>query len=274
MGRFFLVGCPRSGTTLLQSMVAQHPRVFTIPETHYFHKIRGRLASRSVGPLVSPRAAARALDSLVEAVDSGLPRPQVPRWWLSRGRYCRAFFGVLDRAAAARGAEVWLEKSPIHLHYLEEIMRFAPVARFVHLLRDGRDVVASLVDLCERDGERWIPQLLPLYQGVPDRSTLIRAAADRWNSDIGLSLRHLGDPGHVIVSYEALIDNPPAVLGDLCSFMSLDYHEAMLRPWEAANEVVGWRRGMAHMERTFHPLQDRRGQRYLTQFSQAEQEAV
>ncbi len=273
MDRVFLVGCPRSGTTLLQTMLAQHPSVFTVPETHYFLKLRGRLAGRPVGPMVSPRSAARALDGLANAAALAT-RPSVPRWWPLVDRYGRAFVGVMDAGAQARASSLWIEKSPIHLHHMVEIARYVPEARFLHMLRDGRDVVASLVDLCEREPDRWVPQLISGNVDVPSRGMLIHAAAARWNGDLNLSLACRGRRGHHLLTYESLVEDSRATLAGVAAFLRIEYDAAMERHWESADEVVGPRREMQHMEKTFQPLEDRRLQRFTAVFSAEEQEWV
>lgn len=253
-------------------MIAQHPAVLTVPETHYFRKVRGRMAKRSAGPFVSPRAAARVLDNLAEVAK--VERPSLPRWWPLRGAYNKAFPRVMDRGAEAANAELWLEKSPVHLHYIEEIGRFVPDAIFLHLLRDGRDVVASLVDLCEREPDLWVPQLIPHVRRA-DRPELIAAAADRWNADISRSAVHRENADvHCLVTYEALVRAPAATLSQIATFLGLPYDSAMERHWESADDVVGHRRNQAHMEKTFKPLEDRRLVRFSQLFDDAEQRHV
>lgn len=271
MRRFFLVGCPRSGTTLLQSMIARHPAVFTFPETHYFRKIRGRFGERDLG-IVSPRAASRVLDGLVESIDGGA-RPSIPRWWLGTARYGQAFTETVDHAAASGGAMVWLEKSPIHLHHMSEIERVVPDVRFIHLVRDGRDVVASLFDVCERDAARWVPQLIPGTL-TPSRADLVDAATARWNGDIALTTARVNEPHHRVFRYESLIDNPRDVLTEICAFMGLNYDHAMERHWETADDVLGWRATLPHMEKTSQPLEDRRGKRFETIFTAGERSRI
>lgn len=261
-GRAFVVGCPRSGTTLLQSMLGQHPAVLTLPETHYAQKVRGRLDGGPLRALVSPRAARRALRSVQEAVgvDPAVVRPPDS---LRARAWERALVRTLDEAASQRGAAVWVEKSPVHLRWVEELAEVAEGCGFVHVLRDGRDVVASFYRLCLADPERWVPQLLGrgtagLVEDDRGRRRVLDAAVDRWNQDVARSARYVGHPRHHVVVYEELVDDPARVLGDLCAWLGLGYDDAMLRPWEAAPRVVGHRGSSPHMRRTFGPVVARR----------------
>jgi hypothetical protein len=271
MRRFFLVGCPRSGTTLLQSMTARHPAVFSFPESHYFHKVRGRFGVRPPGRAVSPRAAARTLDALAEALGRN-ERPPVPRWWPFIGLYGRAFVSLVDQATVAAGAMTWLEKSPVHLRYIDTIARVVEGSRFIHQLRDGRDVVASLLVACDRDPDRWIPQLVGRSRPTPE--DLLHAAIERWNDDLATSLAHVGHPDHLHVLYEELLDDSLDVLGRICSFMSIPLFEGMADHSGSVPSVVGWRQGMPHMEGLSRPLQDRRLKQFHSRFESAERELI
>jgi hypothetical protein len=265
-----MVGCPRSGTTLAQAMLAGHPKVFTFPETHFFQKIQGRL--RPEAPLVSPRAAARSLDHIRNTLGSPVAQRRPPRWWLGLGAYASAFQEVVDAAAGNQSCEVWLEKSPVHLHHLETITRYDKSAGIIHVMRDGRDVVASLVDLGLRDPEHWVSQLLGRGARNWARADLIRGAVARWNRDIGITISYRDrHPLQEWVIYEQLVESPATVLARACQLMGLEYHPDMERPWERADEVVGWRRSLPHMDRVFRPIERTPLQKFSSLFTDEEQ---
>ncbi len=124
----FLVGAPRSGTTWLQAMLGSHPSVATGPETHFF-KMMGKVADvfdekmfRHVGPreYFTADEFHHALADLFHVMISKIPAPSGPRLFL-------------------------LEKTPEHCFAAPLILRCFPNARFIHLLRDGRHVVHSLI---------------------------------------------------------------------------------------------------------------------------------
>lgn len=235
--RVFLVGCARSGTTLLQSLLAGHPQVASYPESHFFpstiHTSRWCRKLR----LASPSAAPRFRAFLREA---GLDRRgyTAPRGALLVPRYVRALLRTLDRASLETGRPVWLEKTPQHLHYVDEIERLVPGARFVHLVRNGADVVASLYEVTHAHPERW--------GGESDVDTCV----ERWLGDVAITRRHLGRPGHTVVRYESLVRDPASVLRGLCDFLGLAWDPAALeRRREAAGALVleweSWKAGAA-----------------------------
>jgi hypothetical protein len=237
-------------------MLGSHPSVYTLPETHYFRKLRGRLGRLGSLGLVSPRAARAAQVELIRATN-GVPK--VAAGWPFVGSYGRAFVSLLDAAAAGSGKSVWVEKSPLHLHYIDEITRFAPDAVFLHIVRDGRDVVTSLLALSQTDPTRWIPQLVPDLRprdvaSLPVTVNLVEAAVRRWNRDVAETRRRRNNPLHALIIYEDLIADPATALAAVCAAIGIPFHESMLSHWNVAGEVTGGRAGLAHMEAVFGAL--------------------
>jgi hypothetical protein len=119
----FVVGAPRSGTTLVRLILDSHPRISCGEETHFL---------RDLGSVVG-----RHWD-LVSTY--GLDR----QWWLKR---IAAFYGDFQAEVLARfGKARWAEKDPTYTLILDLIDELFPDAVYVHLLRDGHDVVASFRD--------------------------------------------------------------------------------------------------------------------------------
>lgn len=141
----FVVGCPRSGTTWLQLLLAQHPKLATVRETHavswylrgFFQRWQLERSLEEEGPGL------RALLS-----DEGLTA-------LSRS-FLGAVFGEI--AARTPGASVLMDKSPDHVFDAPEILRVYPRARFIHVVRDPRAVVASLRSAGNSWGSDWVPE--------------------------------------------------------------------------------------------------------------------
>jgi hypothetical protein len=141
--RLFLVGCPRSGTTLLQSLVAAHPQVASFPESHFFTRIiSSRPVLRHLG-LASLRARPQ-FTLLLDLLGRPELRTCLPRLAVSPRQYARAFTTVLDTVAREQHKQAWLEKTPRHLEYIDDISALVSNAKFIHLIRNGADVVASL----------------------------------------------------------------------------------------------------------------------------------
>ncbi len=221
MRRLFLVGCPRSGTTLLQSLLAAHSRVVSFPESHFYNTMTAsRFGLRQLG-LASPRIRAK-FSSFLELIGHPEMRRYLPFFAISRRQYSRAFIAVLDAVARQHNKQAWLEKTPRHLHYVDDISAFVPESQFIHLVRNGEDVVASLYEVVNAYPERW--------PSIPagDVAGCIDRCVDRWVQSIRLSQRHVGRSNHVVVRYERLVEAPDEVIKGLCEFIGIPFEARML----------------------------------------------
>jgi hypothetical protein len=146
-----LVGAPRSGTTWLQSMLGAHPAVATPQETDLF--------SRYVQPLADAWdwQLRGGPDAWRERRFKGLPGVLTAEQFrdLVRGVIDTALDGI---AKLAPDATVIVEKSPSHSTCANLLATYAPEARVVHLVRDGRDVAASLLAAGGGWGQGWAPR--------------------------------------------------------------------------------------------------------------------
>jgi hypothetical protein len=128
----FVVGVPRSGTTWVQRMLAMHPDAWGLLETYMFSRRIGLGALlRSV-----PRPATESLD---------LPPPGLGRIF-TRDELVAEVRAIAERwlSRGSDGSRFVVEKSPWHLSDLDLIAEVLPEARFVHVIRDGRDVAVSV----------------------------------------------------------------------------------------------------------------------------------
>ena len=224
MKRIFLVGSPRSGTTLLQSMLVASPSLLALPETHYFARAypRNRLKRRLSWPAL---LTSRLLPEIArEAGRADLGRRH--RFGPFSRAWSDAFVDLLDALAADRGCLGWLEKTPRHLHFIDEITRVVPDARFVHIQRAGAHVVSSLRAASRSHPTEWGGER-SLADGV-----------ERWNHDLLLSERYRDHPHHVHVRFEALVRRPGDVLEDLCRRLEVPFASSMLRPSSQYGAVV------------------------------------
>ena len=194
-------GCGRSGTTLLRMMLDSHRRLCCGPESSLFRR--------------------RAVDPDWLADRFGFPRDVVGALRDaagSRAAFIEAFAGLcMQRAGKAR----WAEKTPRNISRVGAVFRLFPAARFVHVLRDGRDVACSLRTHPRHrvvDGK-----LVPTGIRRP-----IAGCARRWVRDIEGSRRWWDDPRFHTVRYEDLVREPRPALERLMAFLGEEWDEAML----------------------------------------------
>jgi hypothetical protein len=230
--RLFVVGCPRSGTTLLQSFLAAHPAVLAFPETAVFARllfVPSRVATATTdvaARIAAAHARARALLDAMERPDLGpLLDPAV-----SIVEFGRSFVGVLDRLTLDQGKHSWAEKTPKHLAFVSEIRGLVPGARFLNILRDGRQNVASLYEAALKHPNVWWPA---------GSSGDLEQAIERWNSSVRHARALRGVPDVLLIRYERLVSDTEAVLREICTFAGLAFRSEMIeRRTEAARAVV------------------------------------
>jgi hypothetical protein len=194
-------GCGRSGTTLLRLMLDSHRRICCGPESSLFRR--------------------RAVDTRWLADRFGFAHAEVRALFeaaASRPDFIEAFAALCMRKA---GKARWAEKTPRNIGRVGEIFRCFPESRFVHVLRDGRDVACSLRTHPRHkvvDGEL-------VATGVRKP---IAGCARRWVRDIESSRRWWGDPRFLTVRYEDLVLDPRPALQRVMSLVGEDWDEAML----------------------------------------------
>ncbi len=118
----FLLGCQRSGTTMLRLVLDSHSRISCGPETRFLTDLRRIVDEKRDWPRLAR---------------FGFPRED----WLRRiGEF---FGGVHADYAAGRGKARWADKTPLYALSVDFVTEVFPDAQIVHVIRDGRDVVVS-----------------------------------------------------------------------------------------------------------------------------------
>jgi hypothetical protein len=226
---FFIVGAGRSGTTLLQALLADHPRLTVPPETHYLRRAMDWGADRQDGPtdfdafwadLVGwSRFHDLAIDP--DAVMAHLDGP-------GRRTFRDVFTAMLRAYADARDTPRVGEKTPSHYRHVARLLSWYPDARVLFVRRDPRAVVASQLSTPWVAEQRRPAKPLASFSRrlrlmhVAERASVWRAANGRF---LNASLH---DPRLRVVAYEALVTTPEETLRSVCDFLGEDYDAAML----------------------------------------------
>ena len=216
----FIVGLPRSGTTMLRLMLDSHPELAIPPETYFARAARDAWAgARRAGDdpaealIVAVTSHRRWAGMGVSAEDFAVRvREAAPD---SPGDALRCFFELY---AESEGKPRWGDKTPNYAKRIRMIHRMFAEARFVHLIRDGRAWARSVVGL-------WIG---------PDS---IEDCAREWVRVIDRARRQAGDVPHYLeLRYEDLVRDPEPSLRRVAEFLELPFDERMLRYHEEASE--------------------------------------
>jgi hypothetical protein len=191
----FVVGCPRSGTTLLQRILAVHPRLCSYNgETNLFSY--RELFRRNYFGFARVQLQSLHADSadIVDFFDRSV------------SLFKRQELGIDN-------ARIFVEKTPQHILKIKFLLRHFPNSRFIHILRDGRDAYVSSK---EHPGisQNISPVVFARYW---------KRCLDKWASvDDHKSLFQ--------VKYEDLAANPERSLAALLSSLGLEYHQNMFQP--------------------------------------------
>ncbi len=147
----FVLGCPRSGTTLLQLMLHAHPRIAIPPETRFV--LTTYQARNSVGDLRDEQNRRALAASIVRErhtlfYDLELDADEVFDEIVQGPPTVGSAIGIVFRAYARRfGKPRWGDKRPGYYQQIPGLLRMFPDAQIVHQIRDGRDCVASLLTM-------------------------------------------------------------------------------------------------------------------------------
>jgi hypothetical protein len=252
-----VVGAPRSGTTLLRLMLDAHPNLAIPPETGFlrlgttFKATKTGLREAFARAIVGYPADAPGWHDfgIAEASFRGALEELEP-FTVSEG------FRTFYRLYAARfGKPRWGDKTPLYCMEIETIRRMLPEARFIHLIRDGRDSALSLRRM-------WFS---------PGPGIEIQAAF--WRKCV-LRAREagLGHPDYLEVRYEDLVRRPRDTVERVCAFVELDYRDEMARPHTRSGDRLSEHKGrwrpdgkplvtaeqrLLQQRRTMEPLDER-----------------
>ena len=217
----FLVGCPRSGTTFLQSLLAAHSQIYSPPESKFFQYLVPEFEDqprRYQYGLISRRLSSRMKAFFADE----LHRPEL----LSRlsklpvrSLYTHQFMQVLHALKREAGKNILLEKTPEHINHIDDIEKYVRGAKFIHLVRQGTDVIASLYEVTRKHPEWWGGEW-PLDWCIY-----------RWNQAIEMTQKHLYKPNHIAIGYESLVENSHRSLQNICDFIGIKFEEQMVRDY-------------------------------------------
>jgi hypothetical protein len=230
----FIVGCPRSGTTLLRRMVDAHPLI-AIPrrETHWIPRaFRARVGMTPNGLVTHSLSSWLATDERFPSM--GITVGELDAIISDHGPLTYATFvsRVFDLYATKEGKRLAGDKTPGYARELSLLHDLWPDARFVHLIRDGRDVLLSLRD--------WPKSTRVVGRFLPWSEDAVMSAALFWEWHVKLA-RHTGfrlEPGlYNEVRYEALVSQPAEKCAALCEFLGVPFSERMLLAGEQRRKV-------------------------------------
>lgn len=257
MNPIFIIGTERSGTNLLRLILNAHSHI-AVPHPPHIMKLFSPIV-RSYGDLGQDRNFRKLVNDVCRMVELhpypwevALDRDQI--FLSARDRsLIGVYFALYDRYLASTGKERWACKSTFMIEHVADILRYYPDARFIHMVRDGRDVAVSAKS-----------SIFNHYH--------VFYSAQRWKREqrLGLSWQSRLLPEQILqLKYEELIKDPVGIAGRLCAFLNEPFEETMVeyhRSSEAAKSgslSISW-------ENTSRPVISNNAEKFRTHLSEQE----
>jgi hypothetical protein len=226
VGLALIGGCGSSGTTLLIHLLSRHPQVASAPELNFFNHPESLDLARfaaSLDALLGRRRLTPGYKQVASFLGPrealGLDRARLAAW-TEQARDAAELHRLLARHLCERvGATHFVEKTPTNVYAFAALASQNPGARLVHLIRDGRDVAASLLR----------------------RGRSVYGAGSRWLYDTLAGLRGRGQPSYLEIRYEDLVTDPPATLARVYAHLGLSRPETLEQPETPGTYREDWR---------------------------------
>jgi hypothetical protein len=221
----FIVGSARSGTTLLRRIVDAHPQIAILREQHWLPKWFERRQGVTPEGFATPELVSELI-KYEKFARLNISREQLEGLLISDEpvKYSDFVTGVFDLYGQAQGKPLVGDKTPAYVERMPTLHVLWPEAKFVHLIRDGRDVCLSILDWKKRDRT---PGRYATWEDDP-----VSTIALWWKRRVRLG-REAGaslDPGlYHEVRYEALVARSAEECKALCGFLGVLFDDAMLR---------------------------------------------
>jgi hypothetical protein len=206
----FIVGCPRSGTSLLRDLLRSHPRLAFPEESHFIPTLY-----RAYG---DPRDERAAVELAARILATGWVKawglPLQPPAFAGERSFARVVARMYEAWAEKQGKPRWGDKTPRYVVDIPVLLKLFPAAKILHIYRDGRDVALS-----------W------LRYGVGPRNLF--TAALMWSDTVSAGRRAgaaAGPERYREVRYEALLADPERIMREVCAFLGEPFSDAVLAP--------------------------------------------
>jgi hypothetical protein len=203
----FVMGVHRSGTTVLAHALAKHPDFWTSEETFFLDDLFGRRRAESVH-------------------ETWMSRPS--SCWLSAQRITSSEFlqalglGINALFTSRSGGNRWIDYTPHYVLFADTLAEMFPGARFIHVLRDGREVVHSMINiaatLTPEERNRMAGKFLP------DWAIDFRAACDSWttHAKAGMDFCDARPDRAITVVNREIANDPAGTIARILKFLEAD----------------------------------------------------
>ncbi|MDJ0579747.1 sulfotransferase [Crocosphaera sp.] len=219
----FIVGMPRSGTTLMRSLLSAHPNIAIAPETHF---CKNWFKPYQHLDLNQPEQFETFWQTLCRSKmfeSFGLNAEKIQTNLLVDGNINhKTVLTVLLESYATKMEKLrWGEKTPDHYQYLDILFRWYPHAQVIWMLRDPRAVSSSLIT------KKWA-------------SSYIDVHARKWCESVENFRKKWSKDEHIIlVKYESLVREPEQEMSRICYFLQEQYSPLIISENHKSPSIFG-----------------------------------
>ena len=197
----FVVGMPRSGTTLIQGILCNTGEYFPMPETHFFVRAAYGLEEEKLSQKDRERIRHKLLTKSRIKLDRGIPEHLTTKK--------NIFEHVVDQFNR-EGIRTFLEKTPRHIFFYSKILEYYPDARFICMIREPKNVVSSQLTNSPKKNKSVI-RLALLYNKIAASIEKVRKNENTF-----------------LVRYEDLTNETELVLKDICDFLNVEFDSKLV----------------------------------------------
>lgn len=215
--KVFVVGSPRSGTTLLQNILSNHPDILTFPELNFFPNLKNLIYLFHKLEISNPKKIKRRFCEINNLLEPSKEWELPSSYEFRYKKWIENLYKNLDRLAINQNKSIWLEKTPLNLHFMDKIQKHSKSPRFIHIMRPGKHVISSVYYYSNKYSEIW------------GNRTLDDCIA-RWKFDIKLSRLFLREKLHSHILYDELASSKrELVLRALFEKINIPFDEKVLQ---------------------------------------------
>jgi hypothetical protein len=225
----FILGNPRSGTSLLRLMISSHSKISIPPESGFLvwwyakYKLWTRDDSGNetrISDFIGDLRTSKKIETWNLDYDQikNLIKYELPANYAELSSLVYYAYAQIRK----KNISYWGDKNNYYIAHLNELLEIYPNAFFIHIIRDGRDVACSYLNLVNLDSSS------PYKPKLPDEIVQI---AKEWadnNLKIEKFLKNLKPANKFVLKYEDLIEEPANCLQLICEFLKLPYEETMM----------------------------------------------
>lgn len=230
---FFILGNPRSGTSLFRIMLDSHPNIVVPPECGFiewlFEKYKDWKLTEGFEPFLNDLFETRKFetwkfdkDFLRIELNKSLPNTYqnlCGEVYMAYGKYMNS------------DPIKWGDKNNYFIHKLKKLDEIFPYAKYIHIIRDGRDVAVSY---------RQVNSAAIKSKYKPTLPNTIKEIALEWKRNVNIIQEFLSnkEDNSLIIKYENLLNNPSKTLNNVTEFLNIRYDDKMLKYYQRNKKLV------------------------------------